>query len=90
MQWKFIAACFIIVIMDHLTRITFDPNVMGGKPCIRGMRVTVGMIVGLVASGKTHAEILALYPYLELDDIREALSYAAWRVEETEAPLSGS
>jgi uncharacterized protein (DUF433 family) len=76
--------------MNPLTRITFDPQVMGGKPCIRGMRVTVGMIVGLVASGKSHAEILALYPYLEEDDIREALSYAAWRVEETEAPLSGS
>jgi len=70
-----------------LTRITLDPDVMGGKPCIRGLRVTVGMIVGLVASGRTTQEILAAYPYLEQDDIREALTYAAWRVEETEVPL---
>ncbi|MCZ2390724.1 MAG: DUF433 domain-containing protein [Acidobacteria bacterium] len=74
--------------MDTLTRITFDPAVMGGKPCIRGMRVTVGMIVGLVAAGRSSSEILEAYPYLEPDDIREALSYAAWRVEETEAPLA--
>ena len=70
-----------------LTRITLDPDVMGGKPCIRGLRVTVGTIVGLVASGRTNPEILAAYPYLEEDDIREALTYAAWRVEETEVPL---
>ncbi len=70
-----------------LTRITLDPDVMGGKPCIRGLRVTVGTIVGLVASGRTTQEILAAYPYLEEDDIREALTYAAWRVEETEVPL---
>ncbi|NUM77420.1 DUF433 domain-containing protein [candidate division KSB1 bacterium] len=68
--------------MQNLQRITFDPNVMGGKPCIRGQRVTVGMIVGLVASGHSNAEILKAYPYLEEDDIREALAYAAWRVEE--------
>jgi uncharacterized protein (DUF433 family) len=61
---------------------------MGGKPCIRGMRVTVGTIVGLVAAGHSSDEILRLYPYLEADDIREALSYAAWRVEEIEVPLS--
>lgn len=60
---------------------------MGGKPCIRGMRVTVGTIVGLVASGHSTAEILKSYPYLEEADIREALSYAAWRVEEAELPL---
>ena len=65
--------------MTPLTRITLDPDVMGGKPCIRGMRITVGTIVGLVASGRTVAEILAAYPYLEEDDVREALSYAAWR-----------
>jgi uncharacterized protein (DUF433 family) len=70
-----------------LTRITLDPDVMGGKPCIRGLRVTVGTIVGLAASGRTTQEILAAYPYLEEDDIREALTYAAWRVEETEVPL---
>jgi uncharacterized protein (DUF433 family) len=73
--------------MTPLTRITLDPDVMGGKPCIRGLRVTVGTIVGLVASGRTTQEILAAYPYLEKDDVREALSYAAWRVEETEVPL---
>lgn len=61
---------------------------MGGKPCIRGMRVTVGTVVGLVASGRSSAEILKAYPYLELADISEALSYAAWRVEETEVPLA--
>lgn len=73
--------------MTKLTRITIDPAVMGGKPCIRGLRVTVGMIVGLLAAGRTKAEILALYPYLEPADIDEALTYAAWRVEEIEVPL---
>ena len=73
--------------MVQLTRITLDPDVMGGKPCIRGMRMTVGTIVGLITSGRTNSEILAAYPYLEEADIREALSYAAWRVEETEVPL---
>jgi uncharacterized protein (DUF433 family) len=73
--------------MTPLTRITLDPDVMGGKPCIRGLRITVGTIVGLVASSRTVQEILAAYPYLEEADIREALSYAAWRVEETEVPL---
>jgi len=70
-----------------IDRITRDPEVMGGKPCLRGMRVTVGAIVGLVASGRSHAEILAAYPYLEDEDIRQALAYAAWRVEEIEVPL---
>ena len=74
--------------MTGLGRITVDPAVMGGKPCIRGMRVTVGTIVGLVAAGHSSEEILRLYPYLEPDDIREALSYAAWRVEEIEIPFS--
>ena len=74
--------------MNESSRITFDPNVMGGKPCIRGMRVTVGAIVGLVAEGYSTDEILAAYPYLELADIREALAYAAWRVEEMEYPLA--
>jgi len=77
--------------MIPLTRITFDPDIMGGKPCIRGMRVTAGMIVGLVASGHTKEEILKLYPYLEAEDIDQALAYAAWRVEEIEVPIaSGS
>ncbi len=74
--------------MDELTRITFNPEVMGGKPCIRGLRVTVGTVVGLVASGCSTDEILRLYPYLEADDIKEALSYAAWRAEEIEVPIS--
>ena len=64
-----------------------NPEVMGGKPCIRGMRVTVGTIVGLIASGHANEDILRLYPYLEPEDIREALSYAAWRVEEVEVLL---
>ncbi|WP_295879348.1 DUF433 domain-containing protein [uncultured Thiohalocapsa sp.] len=75
--------------MQRLDRITFDPAVMGGKPCIRGMRVTVGMIVGMVASGHERAEILALYPYLEPEDIDQALSYAAWRAEETDVAIGG-
>ncbi|MFO7987030.1 MAG: DUF433 domain-containing protein [Desulfatiglandaceae bacterium] len=74
--------------MEQLKRITFDPEVMGGKPCIRGMRVTVGMIVGLIATGHTKQEILEMYPYLEAEDIDEALHYAAWRVEECEIPLA--
>jgi len=71
----------------HFERITRNPEVMGGKPCIRGMRVTVGTLVGLVASGLSTAQILKAYPYLEEGDIREALAYAAWRVEEVEVPL---
>ncbi len=70
--------------MEPLTRITIDPEVMGGKPCIRGIRVTVGTIVGLIATGKTVEDILAEYPYLEREDVLEALSYAAWRAEEKE------
>ena len=76
--------------MKQLDRITFDPNVMGGKPCIRGLRVTVGMIAGLLASGRSPDEILALYPYLEAQDITQALSYAAWRVEEVELPFAAA
>ena len=63
-------------------RITLDPKVMGGKPCIRGLRVTVGTIVGLLAAGHDRARILAAYPYLEREDIDAALDYAAWRLEE--------
>ncbi len=70
-----------------LDRITFDPLVMGGKPCLRGMRVTVGTIVGLVAVGTTFDDILLAYRYLEMDDIKQALSYAAWRSEEIEMPF---
>ncbi len=66
--------------MEKLTRITFNPAVMGGKACIRGLRVTVGTVVGLLATGRTHEEILKSYPYLEREDIDQALAYA--RVEE--------
>ena len=71
----------------QLDRITLDPAVMGGKPCIRGMRVTVGMIVGMIASGHDRGEVLGLYPYLEAEDIAQALSYAAWRSEEVETAI---
>ena len=73
--------------MPDLNRITRNAAVMGGKPCVRGMRVTVGTIVCLVASGHAFIEILSAYPYLEDEDIRQALAYAAWRVEEIEVPL---
>jgi len=63
---------------------------MGGKPCIRGMRVTVGMIIGMLAAGHSSEEILKLYPYLEEPDIRAALQYAAWRTQEREIPLSAA
>ena len=75
--------------MADLSRITHDPRVMGGKPCIRGLRVTVGTILGLLASGHTHDDILDQYPYLESEDIKAALAYAAWRSEEAEVPLPG-
>ena len=74
--------------MKSLDRITLDPAVMGGKACIRGMRVTAGMVVGLLAEGRSPAEILQAYPYLEREDIEQSLAYAAWRLEEHEAPLS--
>ena len=73
--------------MPQLTRITRDPAIMGGKPCIRGMRVTVGTLVGLVAAGRTRDEILGEYPYLEAEDIAQALSYAARRAQEVEVQL---
>jgi uncharacterized protein (DUF433 family) len=68
-------------------RITRSVDVMGGKPCIRGTRVTVGTIVGLIATGSSVDDITTAYPYLATDDVRQALSYAAWRVEEIEIPL---
>ncbi len=73
--------------MNQLGRITFDPKVMRGKPCIRGLRVTVGTIVGLMASGHSPDEILKLYPYLEEEDLREAQAYHALRTEEVEPTL---
>ena len=69
------------------TRITHSPAVMGGKPCIRGLRVTVGTIVGLLAAGESRGAFLAAYPYLEPADLDEALAYAAWRLEEREEEL---
>ncbi len=73
--------------MATLDRITQDPAVMGGKPCIRGLRVTVGMIVGQIGAGRSIEEVLADYPYLEREDILQALRYAAWRAEEREVTL---
>ena len=74
--------------MQSLSRITLDPRVMGGKPCIRGMRVTVGMIVETLASGRSISEILSDFPYLEEADIREALSFAANLAQGREVPLA--
>ena len=68
-------------------RITHDPAVMGGKPCIRGLRVTAGMIFGFLATGQSRDRILQAYPYLEPADIDAALAYAAWQLEEREEPL---
>ncbi|MBK9656155.1 MAG: DUF433 domain-containing protein [Rhodanobacteraceae bacterium] len=73
-----------------VARITHDPAVMGGKPCIRGLRVTVGTVLGLLASGHSRERILAAYPYLEAPDIDAVLAYAAWRMEEREEALVGS
>lgn len=75
---------------ELLSRITHDPAVMGGRPCIRGLRVTVGTVVGLLGAGHSLEKILELYPYLERDDVLAALSYAAWRTEEVELPLQAS
>jgi uncharacterized protein (DUF433 family) len=76
--------------MSAFTRITQDPSVMGGKPCIRGQRVTVGMIIGQIGAGRTIDELLADYPYLEREDILEALRYAAWRTQEREIDLTAA
>ena len=72
---------------DEFDRITMTPGVMGGKACIRGMRVTVGMIVNEISAGTTFDELLADFPYLEREDIVQALRYAAWRVQEREVLL---
>lgn len=76
--------------MRELDRITQQPEIMGGKACIRGMRVTVGMIVGQIGAGHNVDEILLDYPYLERDDIMQALRYAAWRAEEREVTLASA
>ncbi len=69
-------------------RITHNPNVMGGKPCIRGLRITVGTVLGLLANGKSRERILEAYPHLEAEDIDAVLKYAAWRLEEREEPFA--
>jgi uncharacterized protein (DUF433 family) len=69
--------------MMHLDRITFDPKVMGGRACIRGMRISVSLVLNLIANGSTSSEIIAEYPYLEPEDIQQSLQYAAWLAEET-------
>lgn len=74
--------------MGSLDRITQHTDMMGGKACIRGMRVTVGMIVGQIGGGSSIDELLAEYPYLEREDILQALRYAAWRAEERELVLT--
>ena len=76
--------------MRAFQRITHDPKVMGGKPCIRGMRVTVVMLIGMIGSGYTIDQLLEDYPYLEREDVLEALRYAAWRLEEREITLLDS
>ncbi len=73
--------------MGNFDRVTQNPAVMGGKPCIRGLRVTVGMIVGQIGAGRSIDELLSDYPYLEREDILEALRYAAWRTQEREIDL---
>jgi len=74
--------------MAQIDRITLDPAVMGGKPCVRGQRVTVAMVLGLLAAGRARQEILKAYPYLETEDIDQCLAYAAWRMEERDVPLA--
>lgn len=77
--------------LKGLDRITLDPEIMGGKPTIRDTRVTVGTILGLLASGCTEDKVLSEYPYLEYDDIRQALEFAAWRMsEEIEVPFKSA
>jgi uncharacterized protein (DUF433 family) len=76
--------------MNDFTRITQNPAVMGGKPCIRGLRVTVGMIVGQIGAGRSIDQLLADYPYLQREDVLEALHYAAWRAQEREIDLAAA
>ena len=73
--------------MITFDRITFNQDVMGGKACVRGMRITVSLIINLVANGMTHAEVIDAYPYLEPEDIKQALQYAAWLTEDGIHPI---
>lgn len=76
--------------MELLDHITQQPEVMGGKACIRGTRVTVGMLVNQIGAGHSVEEVLADFPYLEREDIMQALRYAAWRAEEREVMLASA
>ena len=76
--------------MAQLDRITQQPDVMGGKACIRGMRVTVGMVLSQIGAGHSVDEVLAEFPYLEREDILQAIRYAAWRAEEREVKLANA
>ena len=76
--------------MGQLERIIQRPEIMGGKACIRGLRVTVGMIVGQIGAGRSIEEILDDFPYLEREDIMQALRYAAWLAEEHEVVMAGA
>lgn len=76
--------------MERLDRITQRADVMGGKATVRGMRVTVGMIVGQIGAGQSVDAVLADYPYLEREDVMQALQYAAWRAEEREIELASA
>ena len=76
--------------MEELDRITQQPGVMGGKACIRGMRVTVGMVVGQIGAGRSVEQVMADFPYLEREDILQAIRYAAWRTDEREVVLASA
>ena len=73
--------------MENLDRITYDVSIMGGRACIRGMRITVSTILNLIANGMSVPEIIQDYPYLEAEDIQQALQYAAWLAEESVYPV---
>ena len=76
--------------MQGFDRITVSPDQMGGRACIRSMRVTVGMVVSQIGSGQSIDEVLLAYPYLERDDVLQALRYAAWRLEEQDMPWASA
>ncbi len=76
--------------MTGFDRISFDPNVMSGRACIRGMRVTVSLVLNLVAQGMSVAEIIEAYPYLEPEDVRQSLQYAAWLADESIQPTGAA
>ncbi len=75
------------MVHPHFDRITYDPEIMAGKACIRGMRITVALVLNLVAGGMTTEEVIEDYPYLEPEDIQQTLRYAAWLADESILPL---